>query len=249
MAKSIDLKEEFPHLSKAPIVEAALEIRVVPLAKWDENCLRNKLKDYLPNFSKIEDLRQTNYKIPTAKPSTPIVEDFFIGFKLHSDDGLHIAQFNKEAFVFSRLKPYENWLQLRKEALRLWGVYCELLKPNEIKRIGLRFINRMGIKENKIELSDYYKYPPEPVKELDWRLTGYLYHDVLKIPETPYGVNLIKTVQPGEETGLILDIDVFMEDAFEYNESHLKKAIEEMRWVKNKIFFSNLTDKTVQELK
>jgi uncharacterized protein (TIGR04255 family) len=251
MMTSIDLAETFPHLSKAPIVEAVIDIRVVPSVKWDEISLQSDLKRRLPDFPKVETLRQARYQLPIGKQNNPIVEDLgCVGFKCQSIDNLHIAQFTKEAFVFSRLKPYENWEQLSGEALRLLVVYCELLKPKEVTRVGLRFINRIAIKPAKIELADYYKYPPEPVKELDWTLTGYLHHDVMQVPETAYMVNLIKTVQniPGER-GLILDIDVFMGNRFEYNESSLKRFLEEMRWVKNKIFFSSLTEKIIEDLK
>jgi uncharacterized protein (TIGR04255 family) len=253
MAISINLTEKFPHLSKAPIVEAVIEIRFVPSVKWDETSLQNKLKQRLPDYPKIETVRQARYQLTIGKQNNPPVEDLgCVGLKLHSNNNLHIAQFNKEAFVFSRLKPYEDWGQLSGEALRLLVIYCELLKPKEVTRIGLRFINRIAVKQEKIELADYYKYPPEPLKELDWMLAGYLHHDVMQVPETAYRVNLIKTVQNvlAGEIGLILDIDVFTQkEPFEYNELHIKKCLEEMRWVKNKVFFCSLIDKIIQELK
>jgi uncharacterized protein (TIGR04255 family) len=251
MMTSIDLAETFPHLSKAPIVEAVIAISVVPSVTWDETSLQSELKRRLPDFPKVEPLRQARYQIPIGKQNNPIVEDLgCVGFKLHSSDNLHIAQFNKEAFVFSRLKPYLDWAQLRQEALRLWAIYFELLKPMEVIRIGLRFINRIAIMQERVELSDYYRHPPDSLKELNWPLAGYLHHDVIRVPETQHSVNLIKTVQniPGER-GLILDIDVFMGNRFEYNESSLKRFLEEMRWVKNKIFFSSLTEKIIEELK
>jgi uncharacterized protein (TIGR04255 family) len=251
MTSLLDLAETFPHLSKAPIVEAVIAISVVPSVTWDETSLQSELKRRLPDFPKVEPLRQARYQIPIGKQNNPTVEDFgCIGFKLHSSDNLHIAQFNKEAFVFSRLKPYLDWAQLRQEALRLWAIYFELLKPREVIRVGLRFINRIAIKQEKIEIDDYYKYPPTSLKELNWPLAGYLHHDVFQVPETQHSVNLIKTVQniPGE-IGLILDIDVFMQNQFEYNELRIKECLEEMRWVKNKIFFSSLTEKIIEELK
>jgi uncharacterized protein (TIGR04255 family) len=251
MAISIDLTEKFPHLPKAPIVEAVLDIRVVPSVKWDETKLQSELKRCLPDFPKVEPLRYKRYRLPTEEQNNPIIEDLgCVGFKVHSIDNLHIAQFNKGAFVFSRLKPYEDWVQLSGEALRLLAIYRDLLKPTEVTRIGLRFINRIAIKQEKIELADYYKYPPEPLKELDWMLAGYLHHDVMQVPGTSYSVNLIKTIQdvPGE-IGLILDIDVFMRNPFEYNEQRIKERLEEMRWVKNKIFFSSMTDKVLEDLK
>jgi uncharacterized protein (TIGR04255 family) len=251
MMTSIDLAETFPHLSKAPIVEAVIDIRVVPSVKWDEISLQSDLKRRLPDFPKVETLRQARYQLTIGKQNNPTVEDFgCVGFKFQSSDNLHIAQFNKETFVFSRLKPYLDWAQLRQEALRLWAIYFELLKPMEVIRIGLRFINRIAIMQERFELSDYYRHPPDSLKELDWPLTGYLHHDVMQVPETAYRVNLIKTVQnvPGE-IGLILDIDVFMQNPFEYNELRIKECLEEMRWVKNKVFFGSLTDKIIQELK
>ncbi len=248
MANLIDLKEEFPHLSKAPIVEAALDIRVVPSVEWDETVLQRELKQLLPDYPKIEPLHRKKFQIT---PEKPIIEDFgCVGLKLHSVAKPHIAQFNNNAFVFSRLKPYENWQQFSEEALRLWGIYCELLKPKEVTRIGLRFINRIGIKQEKIELADYYKYPPTTPEELNWTLNYYLHHDVMKVPETSYAVNVIKTIQNiPEKTGLILDIDVFMGTCFEYNESKLTEFLEEMRWIKNKIFFSSVINKIIQELR
>ena len=139
---SIDLAETFPHLSKAPIVEAVIDIRVVPSVKWDEICLQSDLKQRLPDFPKVEPLREARYQLTIGKQNNPTVEDLgCVGFKCQSSDNLHIAQFNKEAFVFSRLKPYLDWAQLRQEALRLWAIYFELLKPREVIRIGLRFIN------------------------------------------------------------------------------------------------------------
>ncbi len=251
MVTPIDLTETFQHLSKAPIVEAALDIHVVPSAKWDETSLQGELKRRLPDYPKIEPLRQTRFQITRKKLVNPIVEDVgCVGLKFHSNDNLHIAQFNKGAFVFSRLTPYADWGKFSREALRLRTIYCELLKPTEVTRIGLRFINRIAIKQEKIELADYYKYPPSSLKELDWMLTGYLHHDVMQVPGTAYSVNLIKTIQdvPGE-IGLILDIDVFMQNPFEYNELHIKECLEEMRWVKNKVFFGSLLDKIIQERK
>jgi uncharacterized protein (TIGR04255 family) len=251
MTKPIDLEEKFIHLSKAPIVEAALDIRVVPSAKWDETRLQCELKQRLPNYPKVETLRKVGYKCSPDKPDNVEVEDFgCVGFKLQSDDNLHIVQFNRAAFVFSRLKPYANWEQFSHEALRLWAIYYELQKPTEIIRIGLRFINRIAIKQKEVELSDYYKYPPEPLKTLNWPLTFYLHQDVMQVPETPCSVNLIKTVQyvPGE-IGLILDIDVFMQNRFGYDESIIAEYLGEMRWVKNKIFFSSLTEKIIEEMK
>lgn len=251
MTQFLGIEENFPHLSKAPIVEAILAINVSPSGRWNETTLQNTLKERLPDCPKIEPLRSASHKFIVGKPDHHETKDLgCIGFKLHSNDNPHIAQFNKDAFVFSRLEPYSNWEQFRREALRLWEIYCELLKPSDVGRVGLRFVNRIKTKNEIVKLEDYYKYPPQSIKELNWPLTGYLHHDVMQVPERDYSVNLIKTAQSSpKETGLILDIDVFMHNPFEYNKDRLVVCLEEMRWVKNKIFFGSLTDRIIEELK
>ena len=249
MATPIDLTENYAHLSKAPIVEAALDIRVVSSVKWDENILQNELKHRLPDFPKVEPVSEARFQfVPQGKPGSSKVENLgCVGFRLDSNDKLHVVQFNKGSFVFSRLKPYENWEQFSREAFRLLAIYNDLLGPKQVGRIGLRFINRVAIKQDTPEYANYFQYPPESLKGLNWPLTGFLHHDVMKVPETSYSVNLIKTIQNvGGVSSLVLDIDVFMQEHFGYNETNIKKCVEEMRLVKNKIFFNFLTKQLIE---
>ena len=251
MAELIDLEEEFRHLSKAPIVEAVLDIRVVLSVEWNETNLRNQLERLLPDYPKHDAVQETEFQL-SPKTGTNVIKDFVhVGLKCQPEDGLNVVQFNKDSFVFSRLKPYENWDKFSQEALRLWRIYCELLKPIEIGRIGLRFINCLAIgKGRKIELADYYKRPPLPIEGLDWSLSGYLHRDVLQVPGTSYFVNVTKTTQnTKKDIGLLLDIDVFTNKHLNFDELQIFEHMNKMRWVKNKVFFSSLTEKALEECK
>ena len=251
MAELIDLKEKFRHLSKAPIVEAVLDIRVVLSVEWNETNLRNQLERLLPDYPKHDAIQETEFQL-SPKTGTNVIKDFVhVGLKCQSEDGLNVVQFNKDSFVFSRLKPYENWGKFSQEALRLWEIYCELLEPTEIGRIGLRFINRLAIKQGqKIELADYYKRPPLPIEGLNWSLSGYLHREVLQVPGASYFVNVTKTTQnTKKDIGLLLDIDVFTNKHLNFDELQISEHMNKMRWVKNKVFFSSLTEKTLEECK
>ena len=248
MANIIDLEEKFRHLSKAPIVEAVLDLRVACSAELDESSLQNQLKERLPDYPKHDMVQETEVQLSPKR--TKVIKDLVhVGLKFQSEDSFYVVQFNKDSFVFSRLKPYENWKKFSQEALRLWKIYCELLKPTEIGRIGLRFINRLAVEqEQKVELADYYKRPPRPIEGLNWPLSGYLHRDVLQVLGTPYSVNVIKTVQrTQQEAGLLLDIDVFMGKRLSFNELRISEHMNKMRWVKNKVFFSSLTEKALEE--
>lgn len=249
MANLIDLEEEFPHLPQAPIVEAVLDIRVVLSVTWDEDNLRNKLEQLLPDYPKRDTMQETEIQFSPHEGTNLIRNSVHVGLKCQSEDGFNVIQFNKNSFVFSRLNPYENWERFSQEALRLWEIYCELLKPTEIGRIGLRFINRLAIRNQRaIELADYYKNPPESIKGLNWPLAGYLHQDRIQVSDTSYFVNVIKTTQNTQmDIGLLLDIDVYMDRHLGFDELRVSEHINKMRWIKNKVFFNSLTEKALKE--
>ena len=60
---------------------------------------------------------------------------------LNRPTSCYVAQFTRNGFVFSRLKPYEGWETFEAEAKRLWCIYRELAEPSEVQRLGVRFIN------------------------------------------------------------------------------------------------------------
>ena len=233
MAELIDLKEKFRHLSKAPIVEAVLDIRVVLSTEWNEFSLLNQLEERLPDYPKREAMQETEVQFSPKTGPHVVKDSVHVGLKCQSEDSFNVVQFNKDSFVFSRLKPYENWDKFSQEALRLWEIYCELLKPTEIGRIGLRFINRLGVREQQaIELADYYKSPPESIKGLNWTLAGYLHQDRIQVPDAPYFVNIIKTTQNTQmDIGLLLDIDVSMDKHLSFDELQISEHMNKMRWV------------------
>src|SRR5207245_2299817 len=50
---NIDLTKSFPHLDKAPIVEAVIEIRARAQTLWDEAAITSQLKSRLPDYPNV----------------------------------------------------------------------------------------------------------------------------------------------------------------------------------------------------
>ncbi len=252
----INFSEQFPHLSQAPIVESVVDIRIASDVKWDEITLKKDLQNRLKDYPKIEELREFRYHVSVASgpDQQHKAEDLgCVGLKLQSEDGLHIVQFNQGAFVFSRLKPYQDWNQFTSEAFRLWEIYRAIFRPITVQRLGVRFINRIPAQSDFSTLEDYYKNSPRELAELDWPQGGFLMHNVFQVPETDYAVNVVKTRVPpnatDKEHGLVLDIDVYSQSSFTYTDEDLKSCLTKMRWVKNKVFYTCITDKILERLK
>jgi len=78
----------------------------------------------------------------------------------------------------------------------------------------------------------------------------FVYQSTFAVPAHPLGVRVIKVMQSMHElqqsSGLFLDIDVFSTKAILNESAALDEALAKMRWLKNKVFFTLLTEKAVR---
>jgi len=251
---TINTSEEFPCLSRAPIVEATLEFRCRAEAPWEEAAILQQIKTRLPDYPLALAQRafQQQFQFQPNQPAQGSFHDLGLtGFRLQSKDNLQITQFNRDGFAFSRLQPYESWPHFSVEAFRLWEIYAELARPSQIQRLGLRFINRINLEPEQETLDHYLSAPPQTPAELSFPFITFLHHDSFAIPGKPYIVNVVKTVQPQQSGGmappaLIFDIDVFSEQPFVLEAATMSQRVAEMRWLKNKFFFGNITSAALE---
>lgn len=173
------------------------------------------------------------------------------GVRMRSATHPYVAQFSRDGLIFSRLRPYENWDSFILEARRLWEVFVELGSPSEIQRLDVRFVNRIPT-ASFATLKEYLKEVPSFVSDLS--LNGFLYQSNFDVPEHPLGIGIVKTMQPtvGEHSktsGLIIDIDVFSKRPMLCEAQPLDEILPKMRWLKNYVFFSLLTENAVANFK
>lgn len=247
----INVDELFPHLPHAPIVEAVIDIRARPAMSLEETTIKPQLEAKLTGYQFLDSMQhieiQHQVNLQGGAPVSPIVRELgWKGLRFQSGDKKHIAQFNRDGFVFSRLEPYESWEQLHAESMRLWSAYVELAHPVEIHRIGLRYINRIQLPPDELRFEDYLQPTAQPPTGLDLPFYGFLYQDTLAVPDHPYAINVIRTIQPptapgAQGLGLILDIDAFTTQGFELDQATLEQRLLELRWLKNKVFFGSVT--------
>lgn len=249
----IKIDEAFEHFPKAPIVEAVIDIRARAAAAFEESSVRTYLEARLNGYSFLDSRREFRHElqleVEDGKPPSQKLHDLgWKGLRFRSADEKHMAQFNRDGFVFSRLEPYTDWQQLSSEGLKLWKVFKELAQPAEIHRIGLRFINRVLLPQGEIRFEDYMQPAPVSPVGMDLPFQGFMHHDTLAVPGHPYAITVIRTIQLPPHSGglgvaLILDIDVFTIQGFELDEAMLVHRLKEMRWLKNKVFVGSVTDK------
>lgn len=250
----IDISEQFEHLPCAPIVEAVIEIRARATTTWQEQTVRSELKTKLVGYSLLDSLKAVRgeFKLEPGKSPSSVLRDLgWSGDRFQSADKKQIARFSADRFAFSRLGPYQDWAQFSTEALRFWAVFRELAVPQEIGRIGLRFINRILLLSSETQFDHYIKPAPNVPGGLPLSFAGFLQHDILETPGHPYAINVIRTLQrtmqkEGEGRSIILDIDAFTTDKPNLQDNTVSQRLAELRWLKNKIFFSSITDEALR---
>lgn len=239
----LDLNESFPHLAAAPIVEAVIHFRA-RASNWPEPAqLRKTLEAQLPRYPECRPQHQWEMEAEFTEdgPATQTGHMSWLGFRLFSEDKLHVVQFMRDGIVFSRLTPYENWDVFAAEAWRLWRVFAELTAPTEVQRLGARFINRIALGQPE-DVRRYLKNPPECLEAIDLPTVGFLYQSRHEVPGHAFNVNVVRTLQPpnpqeDEKFGLIVDIDVGTTHALACEEAILKDRLKALHWLKNKVFF------------
>ncbi len=251
---SIDLNESFEHLPNAPIVEAVIHWRSRPGVSITPDHLLTYLKGRLPDYPNPQN--QTEIKVDgelSQQTSSVRLGQTWQGFRFESSDKKVVAQFTRDGLVVSRLAPYANWEQFECEALKLWGIYCELLGPPEVERLGVRFINRIYIRSID-ELSNILVAPPVPPSNLPIPPIEFMHQTRYEVAETGYRLNVNQALLPPalptrEEFGLILDLDVYTIHPMPISADSTSKKLAEMRWIKNKAFFSYLKKDAIERFR
>jgi len=250
---NINLKEPFPHLPGAPIVEAIIhwQTRATKSPESLLKSLQEELDDY-PNLQMQRRLQIQFQFQSQAEPDSVTKEphDEWQGYRFESADHLYVAQFTRDGFIFNRLAPYENWEKFSKEAMRVWQIYVKFMGPSNIERLGVRFINRIV----PIELNDLHRhlaFPPSLPYPLQFPLRAFMHQNKFNVPGYHYNLNVAQTIQqPTPEQpndhALILDIDVFTTNVIKWKTVDFNDCLSGMRWLKNKMFFTFLTESAIE---
>ena len=138
--------------------------------------------------------------------------------------------------------------RLRDEAKDLWAYYAETVTPVQITRIAVRYINRMQFPPPMSELKRWIRTLPEIAPGLPQDPDGFLMKVVLPFSEHSATAIVNQTIDRGDkgQLALILDIDVFSKETITVDHPRLWDRFNNLRKVKNEVFFHSVTQKAVE---
>jgi uncharacterized protein (TIGR04255 family) len=251
----IDTQEQYETLPKAPIVEAVIHWRVPPTSDLEPNAFLKALHDKLPEYPALAPQHKVQMGAFSGpeQSGTVVHRTQWHGWRFESADKLHVAQFSRAGLAFSRLRPYSNWEVFSAEGRRLWDLFCGIARPEEIERLGVRFINLIE-PIDLARLGQVLIQPPKSPKGMKMPVAEFMHQSVFEIPGHPYRLNTIQTIRPADasekiEPGLILDLDVATTNRLPVEGNALEQALVEMRAIKNQAFTSIVTAKQIDKFR
>ena len=222
--EGIDNLKTYPTLSKPPIKEALIDIRVKLSSGFNVyhlNTLDGQIRDTYPTKQE-QTLSQVKFELrPSAESSQSIITKPS-GFRYFSQNKDKIFQARLDGFTLNKLSQYTTWEELRDEAKRLWLLYKAVASPEVITRVALRYINNLNIPAPIRDFGDYLAAPPVMPEDLPQGLNSFLIRMNVHVPDFEGNAIITQALEPipSEATRIqvILDIDVFKEKVSGINE-------------------------------
>lgn len=214
-----------------PLIEAVCEFRFEPSQPWDwtiPGLVYDKVKSEYPkkrqqNIVEVE-LRAEQEELAQRLKGGIARMQF-----LRSDERA-LIQVGPDLLTVNHLKPYPTWKTFKEMIVHAFNVYREIANPRGIRRIGLRYINKIEIPEPRVEIEDYLLAAPKVPEVVPQIFATFVQR--VEIPfEQANGMLVLQSGSMRDEhtegTAFMLDLDFFTLQA---DKLTLDSAME---WVEN----------------
>jgi uncharacterized protein (TIGR04255 family) len=237
------------YLTHAPIVEAVIDFRVLRRPNVAPDEFRNLSEQLGAGYGQPRPVRalEARFGVHEGELIEPRSVQSPMGWIYRADAAL--AQFRIDGFTFNKLEPYTTWEQVFGEANRLWAIYVQIARPNEVSRVAVRYVNRLRL-PGPAELGQYLEAPPVLPPPIPQAIREFLSRVVVGDDARQASAILTQALEASLDPTvipLLLDIDAFKDlVAVQPNDGGIPAIFEQLRQLKNAIFFASITEMTAE---
>jgi uncharacterized protein (TIGR04255 family) len=245
------MSEALFKLKNAPIVEAVLDIdcafqpgfKIKAVEKQARDAFAHDYPSFRPLLFQEHELKQETGAAPKM-----IIRRGVQSFQFRQADQLQLIQIRTDGYSFNRLSPYSSLDDYLPEIEKTWAKFVEITKPVQIRRLVLRYINRilLPMDGEKLELNNFIKISPQLPMEDELTFLGFLNQYTVEENRTRNIVNLTMTIQKMEKDHLpfILDISaIYPRTLLPDHWPAIGEKVSELRGLKNRVFRNTLTER------
>jgi len=169
-----------------------------------------------------------------------------IGFRM--EDKERVLIFRTNGFTYSKLAPYKKWNDLREAAKALWAEFVQVVKPEVVTRIAVRYVNVLPLPVDLDDFSSFLEAAPSVPKALPQGLASFLQRVVMVDPQQGRQAIVTQALENSQQAGntvdVILDIDAFRQIRAASSADEVWSGLDNLRDFKNDIFFEHITERT-----
>lgn len=247
--------QKYPTLKNAPIVEAVIDIKVAYSDEVSSETLLSVGERIKSDYPRSETQRRAPILVEKNNNVDIIkrTETQVYGYRFWSEDKKQVVYCTKDGFAFSRLAPYKDWENFKKQAIELWEIFQQQIGSFDIVRLAVRNINRIVVDTPMIELGNIFTAPPVPPLKITNKIDNFLSRLTIHKPESEIKAMITKATAKDfipAKPAFILDIDTFYNKRDQkVKEDQAWEIIEDLRNFKNDIFFTSITPEKLEEYK
>ena len=233
---------------RPPITEAVIEIRLED--SLSESVVEKIHKRLKKSYESSDTMSLVGIRLDPRKEEIERIPDEFVAYKLTSKDQADIVQIKPNSMACSRLAPYNGWENFEPRARKNWEIWRKTAKHIKIKRIGVRYLNRIDIparEGDKIDVENYLTvFPKYPEPHL---LTSFIKYTMqITGPFSVEGFHLIINTNVVKSPlidhfSIVLDLDLSPQGDMPQRNAKIWETINQMREHKNNAFEMCITDK------
>lgn len=240
------------YYKNAPIAEAIINIQFRQVGNFDCAAVRALDAVFADRFPIKSAIHQVEFNVenlgsdvPGAVPPPTPKE---VGIRLSDEKSDRILQIQHGSFALSHMPPYSSWGQFRAEAKFLWEKFLTSYSEVTITRCSVRFINKIAIPHQSIEMQDYFHLYPKIPESISQNVSGMLLQ--LQMPQNDINATAVINLalaQPEspDHMTIVLDIDIVTDLSHTAVESEdIWSTFDRARTKKNELFESFITDET-----
>lgn len=231
---------------KDSIIEAVCQFKFISADDWDltiPGLIYDKIKGEYPDKQQVKtpelEFSSGNLSIKQVISSS-ITQMRFMNNQKNS-----LIQIGLNMISINQLKPYSKWEDYKIKIKQALDIYLNVTNPESIKSIGLRYINRIEPKLEKLEIEDYILAVPKVPDQLPQN-----YRNWVQRVEIPYNdgrdILIIQTgLAPSDvanKIALLLDLDYIINSKIEFD--HTMDWVEQAHNNVEEAFEACITDNT-----
>jgi uncharacterized protein (TIGR04255 family) len=236
-----------------PLIEALCEFQFEPGQPWDwtiPGLIYDKVKS---EFPKKEEQNIIEMAVRAEQSNiTPSIKGGVARMRFLRENKSALIQVGPDLLVVNHLVPYPTWNEFKKLIKDMLDIYQSIGAPKGIKRVSLRYINRLDVPFSQVEIEDYLVAVPRVPSSVPQVFATWLQRVEIPFPDSN-GIMVLQSGSIRQENrtnpSFLLDLDFISINPKDISVDNAMRWVEKAHEEVEKAFEACITPKMRELMK